>query len=55
MSYRAPANIESPVLYGYPAYDYGWRFSPARPAAAATSGRVHTGGKSQRCPLRTES
>jgi hypothetical protein len=55
MGYRAPANIEPPVVYGYLAYDYGWRFSPARPAAAATSGRVYSGGERTRCPLRTES
>ncbi len=54
MSYRAPANFATPALYGYPTYGDGWRFSPARPAAAATSGRVHRGGESPRCPLPTE-
>jgi len=47
------------IAIAYTAYvgdAYGWRFSVARRASAATSGRVHTGGHSaQRCPLFLES
>lgn len=42
MIYRAPTNA---FATGFMGYGYSWRFSDARSVLAATSDRVHSGGR----------